>query len=183
MVLHEVLAEGTGPGSDVLHRWEADKWAPKETAGESNHAVPTNARKITSFHDFVVWHYHRGFHADWRDYYPGVNLEALLHVARNEEAQRVLASIVPVVQFAVTCRLEQDPEDSWKHATLMALAVLGDEEHAAWDLVDDALASVREDFQPRTTANNIRMLAAAVEPDGAGWRHDVAAALVLSFGA
>lgn len=55
------------------------------------------------------------------------------------------------------------------------------EKHAAGDRLEDARAAVREEFQPRRTANNLWLPATTVEPDGTGWRHDVAAALARGF--
>ena len=51
-----------------------------------------------------------------------------------------------------------DKPDYWDHATMVELAVLDNDEAAALKHLANALASVREPWEPKTTANNLRMI-------------------------
>ncbi|HEX8815095.1 MAG TPA: TRAFs-binding domain-containing protein, partial [Terriglobales bacterium] len=65
--------------------------------------------------------------------------------------------INPVVRYAVSRRIAGQP-DYWDYATLLELEVLANREDRAMSALANALASVREAWQPETTANNIRLI-------------------------
>ena len=70
-----------------------------------------------------------GFEADWRDAYPGVN--ALTLMTLNNPADKRIATLAPVVRFAVERKMARGIPDYWDHATLLELAVMaGDFEEA-----------------------------------------------------
>jgi len=48
--------------------------------------------------------------------------------------------------------------DYWDHATLLEIAVLAADESAASQALCDALAAVREIWEPETTANNVKLI-------------------------
>ena len=56
--------------------------------------------------------------------------------------------------------------DYWDHATLLELAVLGRDEAGAEAALGDALAIVREPWEPETTARNLRLIREARERRG-----------------
>lgn len=66
--------------------------------------------------------------------------------------------LVPVVSYAVERRLASRRADYWDHATAVELAVLAKDEPAAMHALTTALAAVREDWEPRSTANNLRLI-------------------------
>src|SRR5260370_27985728 len=61
------------------------------------------------------------------------------------------------IRYAVFRRIAERP-DYWDYATLLELEVLAKREENAKSALADALASVRETWEPETTANNIRLI-------------------------
>jgi flagellar motor switch protein FliM len=62
------------------------------------------------------------------------------------------------VRFAVEQRLAGGEPDYWDHATMLELAVLNNEFDRAAQHLADAVAAIRETWEPETTANNLRMI-------------------------
>ena len=96
--------------------------------------------------------------ADQRDAYPGINAVTLLDIKGDEESLKLKAQLVPVVLFAVQQRLASSEPDYWDHATMLELAVLNDDQERARESLEDALAAVRDSWEPESTANNLRMI-------------------------
>jgi hypothetical protein len=142
----------------ILGRVYKDRW---QQAGDGP-AAPGLLRK-------AIEAYRRGFEADWRDAYPGVNLLTLLHSRDPHDPE--IARLTPVVRYAVVRKMSQRA-DYWDHATLLELAVLAGDREAARDALGDALASPSESFMPASTAANLRTIArrvrAAVGPGAGG---------------
>ncbi len=102
--------------------------------------------------------YTRGFLADQRDAYPGINAVTLLDIKGDEESLKLKQRLLPVVRFAVEQRLAASKPDYWDHATMLELAVLNDEPDRAMDHLADAVAAIRESWEPGSTANNLRLI-------------------------
>ncbi len=102
--------------------------------------------------------YTRGFMADQRDAYPGINAVTLLDIKGDEESMKLKKRLLPVVRFAVEQRLAGSEPDYWDHATMLELAVLNDEPDRAAEHLADAVAVIRETWEPGTTANNLQMI-------------------------
>ncbi|HEY4912597.1 MAG TPA: TRAFs-binding domain-containing protein [Candidatus Dormibacteraeota bacterium] len=68
--------------------------------------------------------YERGFRADMRDYYPGVNAVTLLMLEGSEESYRRARELSPVVAFAVAARHGIESSDYWDVATVLELSVV-----------------------------------------------------------
>jgi hypothetical protein len=96
--------------------------------------------------------------ADQRDAYPGINAITLLDIKGDEESLKLKKRLLPVVRFAVEQRLAGGEPDYWDHATMIELAVLNDEFDLAGQHLADAVAVIRETWEPETTANNLRMI-------------------------
>lgn len=150
--LEQVLEEH-GPSCEtygLLGRVFKDLWLKARTNGRSHLAQ--------GYLDKAIDTYVRGFETDWRDAYPGINALTLLDVKGDGRSLKLKAELLPLVRFAVKQRLKSGKPDYWDHATLLELAVLdGDEQAAARDLAD-ALARVRESWEPVTTARNLRLI-------------------------
>jgi hypothetical protein len=101
--------------------------------------------------------YLRGFNADFRDAYPGINAVTLLDVRGDEKSLKEKEKLLPIVRFAVERRLKDKP-DYWDHATMLELSVLENDFDAAEDHLENALSTVREPWEPKTTAYNLRMI-------------------------
>jgi hypothetical protein len=154
-VLTALVAE-RGPSSEtygILGRVYKDRWEAAAKAG--------NAPLARGLLDKAIAAYLKGFEADWRDAYPGVNAVTLMELKEPPDPRR--ETLIPVVRYAVERRIAAGRPDYWDHATLLELAVLAKDEAAAMAALGDALASVREPFEPETTARNLRLIREARE--------------------
>lgn len=150
------LLERRGPSSETLgllgrvykDRWEnAVKQNDKFRArGEMNKAIDA---------------YLRGFEADWRDAFPGINAVTLMEIKEPPDPRRL--AIIPVVTYAVERRIASGKPDYWDHATLLELAVLAKDEQKAMDALGNSLASLRAGWEAETTARNLRLIREARE--------------------
>jgi hypothetical protein len=88
--------------------------------------------------------------------------------------------LLPVVTYAVKRRLARGTPDYWDHATLVELAVLAKDEAAATEATGNALAAVRENWEPETTARNLGLIreARAAQGEVIAWADEVEEALL-----
>jgi hypothetical protein len=119
--------------------------------------------------------YLEGFESDIRDAYPGINAVTLLEIKGNPAALATQAELLPLVRFAVRRRLKTTKPDYWDQATQLELAVLANAESEALRCLGDALASVREPWEPLTTANNLKSIREARQERGInqGWLDEI----------
>jgi tetratricopeptide (TPR) repeat protein len=153
------LIERRGPSSEtygILGRVYKDRWEAAMKSGDAFLARGLLDRAIDA--------YLRGFEADWRDAYPGVNAVTLMELREPPDPRRV--EINPVVRYSVGRRIAMGKPDYWDHATLLELAVLATDEARAMDALAAALAVVREGWEPETTARNLRLIREARERRG-----------------
>lgn len=155
-VLQGVLDEGASSETcGLLGRVYKDLWVEAVKAGKRSMAAGYLDRAVDS--------YVRGFELDWRDAYPGINAVTLLDIKGDPSSLAHKDELLPVVRFAVTQRLRSSKPDYWDHATLLELAVLASDERAADRALGEALVSVREPWEPESTANNLSLIADARE--------------------
>jgi tetratricopeptide (TPR) repeat protein len=150
-VLEQVVRE-RGPSSEtcgLIGRVYKDLWDATRS---------TNKAQAAGYLRKAIDAYLRGFEADFRDAYPGINAVTLLDIAGNHDKQREL---LPVVEFAVKRRLARDAPDYWDRATLVELAVLGNAEALVEERLGDALATKAEAWQRASTAKNLTMIRTA----------------------
>jgi tetratricopeptide (TPR) repeat protein len=162
------MIERKGPSSEtygILGRVYKDRWEAAVKAGETFAARGLLNKAIDA--------YLKGFETDWRDAYPGVNAVTLMEVREPPDPRR--EEVLPVVRYAVARRVAGGKPDYWDHATLLELAVLAGDEAGAADALGNALAAVRESWEPETTARNLRLIAEARERRGASlpWTAEV----------
>jgi hypothetical protein len=100
--------------------------------------------------------YLKGFEADWRDHYPGVNAVQLM--ALREPVDPRFSELLPVVRYSARRRLEGDAADYWDRATLLELAVLDRQEAEVASLLPPAAAALREPWEARSTIETLRRL-------------------------
>jgi hypothetical protein len=105
--------------------------------------------------------YLAGFEGDWRDAYPGINAVTLMEMEDPVDPRQ--AELLPVVRYAVTRRLASKQPDYWDHATLLELSVLAGDREASGQALSDALAAVREPWEPETTTRTLRLIQHARE--------------------
>lgn len=151
-VLEKVI-EQRGPSSEtcgILGRVYKDQWREALRNGAEFEAL--------GYLDKAISEYVLGFETDWRDAYPGINAVTLLDIRGTRETISQKDELLPVVRFAVMQRLKTQKPDYWDHATMLELSVLGNDKDASSKHLSDALASIRENWEASTTADNLRMI-------------------------
>jgi hypothetical protein len=142
-----------GPSSETLGligRIHKDKWKEAQDTGDVIGAVAHLDQAIDA--------YRRGFMADQRDAYPGINLLTLLDIKGDKESLEEKDHLLPIVRFAVERRLSGATPDYWDHATMLELAVLENDSGKAMKYLTKAVGVVRETWEPETTAGNLEMI-------------------------
>lgn len=149
----------------ILGRVYKDRWEAAAKAGDDMLARGLLEKAIAA--------YLKGFEADWRDAYPGINAVTLMELRQPPDPRS--AKLLPVVGYAVERRIAQGQPDYWDFATRLELAVLAHDREAALDALAAALAHVREAWEPETTARNLRLIREARERNGdaGGWENEV----------
>ena len=147
----KALIEKRGPSSEtygILGRVFKDRWETAKKDGEKFLAPAMLDKAIEA--------YLKGFEADWRDAYPGVNAVTLMELKDPPDPRRL--ELMPVVTYAVERRIAVGEVDYWDHATILELAILSKDEKRAMSALGHALALVREPWEPETTARNLRLI-------------------------
>ena len=170
-VLLDVLKK-RGPSSEtlgLLGRVYKDQWDDARKAGQRVKAAGLLAK--------VVDTYRRGFEADWRDAYPGVNAVTFMQI--HDPASPDYPMLRAAVGYAVERKIAAGVPDYWDYATRLELAVLDRNQPAALKALADALAHQRAPWEPETTLNNLRLIhEARGEQDAASsWVSEVEAEL------
>jgi len=133
----------------ILGRVYKDLWKKKVKAGQP--------RTADGFLQKAIESYLRGFEADWRDAYPGVNAVTLMEMTDPVDIRQ--EHLLHVVHYAVERRLAtKHPPDYWDFATLLELSVLLRDQIQANKSLSKALTEIRETWEPKTTAKNINMI-------------------------
>lgn len=140
----------------ILGRVFKDRWEAALRAGDRAAAQRWLVNAIDA--------YLQGFEADWRDAYPGVNAVTLMELKEPPDPRRT--RLIPVVAYAVERRIAASRPDYWDHATRLELAVLARDEGTASAALEDALAAVREPWEPESTARNLRLIRQCREQRG-----------------
>jgi tetratricopeptide (TPR) repeat protein len=148
------LISNRGPSSEtygILGRVYKDRWEAALKGGENALA--------RGFLEKAIDAYLKGFEADWRDAYPGVNTVTLMELQDPPDPRR--EQLVPVVQYAVERKIGAGKPDYWDYATRLELAVLAKDEEKTMAALSDALAAVREVWEPAVTIRNISAISEA----------------------
>ena len=157
-----------GPSSEtcgLLGRVYKDRWEAAVVEGDVMLARGWLQRAIDT--------YLQGFQADWRDAYPGVNAVTLMELQDPPDPRR--EKLTTVVQYAVDRRIGTGTPDYWDHATRLELAVLAADKDQAARALADALAAIREVWEPESTARNLRLIREARERRGTSeaWAREI----------
>ncbi|MEW6601335.1 MAG: TRAFs-binding domain-containing protein [Nitrospirota bacterium] len=153
------LINKRGPSSEtygLLGRVYKDRWEAAQKAGRKFEAAGLLNKAIDA--------YLKGFEADWRDAYPGVNAVTLMELKDAPDPRRL--SLIPVVFYAVERKIAAGKPDYWDYATCLELAVLAKDEEKAMAALGESLASVRESWEPESTVRNLRLIHEARESRG-----------------
>ena len=142
-ILLELIGE-RGPSSEtcaILGRVYKDQW-------DEAHDPKRLQKSIDA--------YLAGFEADPRDAYPGINAVTLMELRDPPDARA--KKLLPVVRYAVERKIAQGHPDYWDYATLLELAILAEDQPEAEKTLANALAAIRELWEPQTTARNLRLI-------------------------
>jgi MAP3K TRAFs-binding domain len=156
--LLEALVDEYGPSPEtngILGRIYKDTWEEARKAGKD--------AKAGAALDAAIKEYIEGFDADPRDYYPGINALTLLLRRGGEGDLERMQELQPVVLFAIGRRGGLGSSDYWDVATVLELAVIGRDQA----LAEKALGRIEllepQDWERKTTADNLGILAEALE--------------------
>lgn len=140
----------------ILGRVHKDRWEQEAKAG--------NKIAARGYLEKAIETYLKGFEADFRDAFPGINAVTLMELKEPPDARR--EKLLPVVRYAVEQRIANGTPGYWDYATLLELAVLAKDENQAMDYVTKALPEIREVWEPKTTMRNLRLIREAREKRG-----------------
>jgi hypothetical protein len=157
-ILIKLIAD-RGPSSEtygILGRVYKDRWEAAVKQGEGRLAKALLKKAADA--------YRKGFETDWRDAYPGINAVTLMEIMEPPDPAR--GEVLPVVSYAVERKIASGKPDYWDYATRLELAVLAKDEERANAALDDALACIREPWEPETTARNLRLIREARDRRG-----------------
>jgi hypothetical protein len=171
-VLTELIAS-RGASSEtfsIMGRVYKERW---ESAGGVG-----GGHEATAILDKAIDAYRRGFEADWRDHYPGVNAVTLMELRDPPDPERL--KLIPVVRYSVERRISGNRADYWDWATLLELAVLAKDETGATSVLGNAEAAIRETWEPETTIRNLRLIREARDRrgDSVPWAKTIETALL-----
>jgi tetratricopeptide (TPR) repeat protein len=143
------LLKASGPGPEtlgILGRVHKDQYKELKAAGSIMAAAAL---------DQAIEAYTRGFEADPRDYFPGVNAVTLL-VERGDLKEA--ARLAPLVSFAVARRGGAASSDYWDLATVLELAAIGKDWPTALRILPKVLAAAKAEWMVRTTRDNLVLI-------------------------
>lgn len=150
MLLQLIAEHGTNSETcSLLGRVYKDRWQAARDRGDMDVARGLLDKAIAA--------YLQGFEADWRDAYPGVNAVTLMELKEPPDPRQTV--LLPVVRYAVERRIVGGAADYWDYATRLELAILAHDQAGAEAALADALAHVREHWEPETTARNLSLIA------------------------
>jgi hypothetical protein len=146
------VEEQQGPSAEtcgLLGRIYKDLW------DENRVADPLIA---SGYLDKAIQAYKRGFDADPRDAFPGINFLTLLEMKGDAPSKELRDRYLPVVRFAVQMRIDGGNPDYWDHATMLELAVLDSDPDESMRCLIAAAPAIRAKWEPKTTARNLSLL-------------------------
>ncbi|KKM11542.1 hypothetical protein SY88_07500 [Clostridiales bacterium PH28_bin88] len=149
-VLKDLIAErgGSSETYGILGRVYKDRWEKAINSG--------NIYLAQGLLDQAISAYLKGFEADWRDAYPGINAVTLMEVKTPPDPRQSV--LLPVVRYSNEMRIAQGEPDYWDYATQLELAILGRDQKVGEIALANALALARESWEPETTARNLALI-------------------------
>lgn len=152
-LLLNLIAE-RGPSSEtygILGRVYKDRWSAAWKQG--------NTLLARGLLEKAIGAYLKGFEADWRDAYPGINAVTLMELKEVQDPRQ--AELLPVISYAVERRIATGKPDYWDYATRLELAVIARDQARAEIALGDALGHMRAAWELTTTSDNLNLIATA----------------------
>ena len=155
-LLQRILDErGADPETlGILGRLQKDRYKELKTKGSLLASAALDA---------AIENYTRGFEADPRDYYPGVNAITLLIEKGDSDSLREATRLVPLVSFAVARRGGAASSNYWDLATVLELSAIGNDWKLLTRVLPKVLATGKASWIIKTTWDNLLFLKAARE--------------------
>ena len=152
IILEEVIKDhGASPETcGILGRVYKDYLGDAEKAGKP-------ARAAAYLDEAINW-YRRGFEADPRDFYPGINAATLLFKKGDEASLAEVKQLTPAVSFAVARRGGINSRDYWDVATVLEAAILGEDWAHAQRAAEKLSIIQAPTFGLESTLNNLRII-------------------------
>lgn len=125
-----------------------DEWMAAQQAGDTLRAQGLINKAIDA--------YLKAFEADWRDAYSGLNAVTLMELREPPDERR--KKLIPMVTYAIERRMARGKPDYWDWSTLLEIAILANDESAAKAALANAMAGMREKWEPETTLHNLQMI-------------------------
>jgi len=149
-VIKELIAErgGSSETYGILGRVYKDRWENAANSGDLY-----RARGLL---DQAIFAYLKGFEADWRDAYPGINAVMLMELKTPPDPRQ--SALLPVLRYSNERRITQSQPDYWDYATQLELAILGRDQAVGESALTNCLTYVRESWESETTARNLALI-------------------------
>ena len=153
-ILTGLLAE-SGESAEtygLLGRIYKDRYAAAKESGDGVRAG--------SYLDRAIAAYTSGFEAEPMDFYPGINAISLLVDSDTEQARSELDRLVPLVTFAAIRAGGAESDDYWTLATVLELALIGENEELVGRVLPRLLTTQSEPWMRETTLATVERLVA-----------------------
>ena len=149
----------------ILGRVYKDRW---ETARSHGHHTLASALLTKAIDSYV-----RGFEADWRDHYPGINAVELMWVRDPTDEQ--INRLLPVVRYSAERAAASGVPTYWEYATLLEIAVLERNHAEAEKWLGAALAATPTPMEIDTTLQSLTRIRKATKHPRAQtiWLNDI----------
>ncbi|MFL6099451.1 MAG: TRAFs-binding domain-containing protein [Actinomycetales bacterium] len=149
------LLQERGPSSEtfgLLGRVHKDEWEEAVRDG----ALVRGSGALRN----AIEAYREGFVTDPRDPYPGVNAVELMAVRDRHDGE--WRRLLPVVRFIAERRVDAGGATYWEYATLLELAVMGEDADGVLDYLGRALAAGPGWAEALSTLDSVNRLAEAL---------------------
>jgi len=150
IALESVLKQN-GPSSEtygILGRVYKDKY--------DQAIAEEDEMQAEAFLDKAIETYQKGFEADWRDAYPGINVLTLLEIKGEREK---INALLPVVLYAVRRKLKIKTPDYWDYATLFEISVINNDDKRARENLQKALTiPIEGSWMLKTTMDTLERI-------------------------
>lgn len=155
-----VILKENGPDPEtlgILGRLHKDRY--RELSAKASRMAPAAL-------DAAIEAYTRGFEADPRDYFPGVNALTLLIEKGDAKSLQEAKRLEPLVSFAVARRGGAASSDYWDLATVLELSAISGDATIMDRTLPKVLDAGKESWKIKTTMGNLQILKAAQERAG-----------------
>jgi hypothetical protein len=155
---------GSGETYGILGRIYKDRW---EIALRAD-----NIFRAKGLLDKAISAYLKGFEADCRNAYPGINAVTLMELKIPVDPRQ--KEILPVVSYVVDRQISMGRPNYWDFATRLEVAILSRDKIKAEIAIAAVLAQESEAWQRESTSRNLTLIMEAWDSrsEDSGWVHN-----------